>query len=92
MPWTVQQTSHYEKQLAKAGLLPAEQNKIDDWIAAIANNNKSPIVAARDLYYELRKLKGTDNQWEIYIGAKNRVSFTYDDMAEQVTLVSLGHT
>lgn len=92
MPWTVQQTSHYEKQFRNADLLPAEQNKIDDWINSIINSNGGPIAAAKVLHYRLNKLKGTDNQWELYIGTKNRVSFTYDDTAEQVTLVSFGHT
>jgi|GEM_PF-2562163 len=92
MPWTIQQTSHYAKQFSKADLLPAEQNKIDDWINSIVNNNDGPIAAANALHYKINKLKGTDNQWELYIGTKNRLSFTYDDTAEQVTLVSLGHT
>ena len=92
MPWTVQQTSHYQKQFRKTDLPTAEQNKIDDWINNIVNSNNGPIVAAESLHYKINKLKGTANQWELYIGAKNRVSFTYDAEAEQVTLESLGHT
>lgn len=92
MPWTVQQTSHYDKQFSKAVLLPAEEIKINDWINNIVTNNSDPIVAARDLHYKINKLKGAGNQWELYIGEENRVSFTYDKTAQQVTLEGLGHT
>ena len=49
-----------------------------------------PTVAARELGYEFKNLKGAEDQWEYIVGKKNRVSFTVDAKAEQITLVALG--
>jgi hypothetical protein len=90
MPWIVQQTSGFTKQFSKAGLMPAEMTKYNTWLAAVPA--VGPIQAAQDNGFRLNKLKGVENQWELYVGQVNRISFTTSSDPDTVTLLAVGHT
>ena len=90
MPWNVVETSAFTKQYGKAGLQKSEENKYQEWLGQVPAHGG--IAAAQNLGYQVNKLKGTDNQWELYIGAKARISFTISNNPDTVTLVAVGHT
>jgi mRNA-degrading endonuclease RelE of RelBE toxin-antitoxin system len=90
MPWAIVETSAFTKQYSKAGLQSSEETKYQDWRGQVPE--RGGVDAANHLGYKVNKLKGTDNQWELYIGAKARISFTVSKDPDTVTLVAVGHT
>jgi mRNA-degrading endonuclease RelE of RelBE toxin-antitoxin system len=90
MPWAIVETSAFTKQYSKAGLQNSEEAKYQEWRGQVPAHGGTE--AANNLGYKVNKLKGTENQWELYVGAKARISFTISKSPDTVTLVAVGHT
>ncbi|MDR1671865.1 MAG: hypothetical protein LBS09_00125 [Bacteroidales bacterium] len=74
-------------------LMDAEQQRLNDFMNAIRGEGLHPAESARNARCEYKKLKGTDNQYEIYLSEKNRATFTVDEESQTVTMLQVGgHT
>jgi hypothetical protein len=92
MPWTITESSAFTKQYGKTTLTQSEQTKYEKWRDDAEEHG--PLGAAEFNGMRVEKMKGADNQWELYIGQAKRISFTYTDgaNAKTVTLLFVGHT
>ena len=87
MPYTLNR-DHLK---VKKGLTRTEERKLDEFMDMIDNTGVSPQEAAGELRLTLKKLKGTANQYEIYLSGGNRATFTID--GNVVTMLQAGgHT
>ena len=91
MPWTVEETTAFTKQYSKAGLQRSEETKYQEWRGQVPEHG-GIVSSPKSWIQSDPSLRGADNQWELYIGAAARISFTTSTDPDTVTLVAVGHT
>ncbi|PHM69781.1 hypothetical protein [Xenorhabdus sp. KJ12.1] len=72
----------------------AAENKYDEWVRIIVENNRSPSDAARDIGdSNFKMLSGATELYTIRLSQRHRVLFTIDSVNEIVRVLQVGgHT